>query len=266
MRLPSPFKASDQQITIELPGGCALFSTRQGGTSTGPYSSMNLGAIAPVDGEPGVGDRASVVLANRKLLAEQIGLPTENFVHARQVHGNRVMRVHTSPTGAWSNPQGTRGLEGLPDADGQATALERVATVVLTADCLPVILIAEGAVASLHAGWRGLAAGVLEEGVLALRELGARGPVVAAIGPGARGCCYEVGPEVSEHFERHRSHALHGNRLDLAAVASAQLSALDVHEVHDCGLCTICSDRSLFFSHRRDQGLTGRQAGIAWRN
>ena len=82
------------------------------------------------------------------------------------------------------------------DADGHATALRELGTMVLVADCLPVILGSEGAVAAVHAGWRGLAGGVLEEGMRAVRELGGSGEIVAIIGPGARGCCYEVGEEV----------------------------------------------------------------------
>jgi polyphenol oxidase len=131
----------------------------------------------------------------------------------------------------------------LLEADGQATRLRGVAPMVMTADCLPIALAAPGAVAMLHAGWRGLAAGIVAEGVRALRELGSDGPFEAAIGPGAGGCCYEVGEEVHAQFAAYGEGVRHG---------------------HDVGLCTICSDASLFFSHRRDRGVTGRQAGIAW--
>jgi polyphenol oxidase len=135
---------------------------------------------------------------------------------------------------------------------------------VFVADCLPVMLAAGGAVAALHGGWRGLAGGVLAEGVAALRELGADGPVAAAIGPGAGGCCYEVGDEVQEAFAGYD--ARRGERrLDLKAVARAKLAEAGVDEVHDLGLCTLCGDPDLFFSHRRDGGVTGRQAGVVWR-
>jgi YfiH family protein len=146
-------------------------------------------------------------------------------------------------------------------ADGQATALAGVAPVVLVADCLPIAIAGEGAVAMLHAGWRGLAGGVIAEGVRALRELGASGPLTAAVGPGAGVCCYEVGEEVHSAFEpRFRS----GRNLDLKGVARAQLEGSGVEDVHDTRLCTLCGDPRLFFSHRRDAGVTGRQAGIAW--
>jgi polyphenol oxidase len=264
--LPNPFRAHGEHIAIDLPGGHVLFSTRRGGNSTGPYASLNLGAIAPAAGEEGQGDRAETVLANRRLLATLIGLPAERFAHARQVHGRTVLRVRVPPAGAWGNPRGTRGLDGLPDGDGQATVLEGVATVVLAADCLPVALVGHGGVAMLHAGWRGLAAGVLEEGVGALRELGVQGTIAAAIGPGARRCCYEVSDGVRQTFAPYGQRVLHADHLDLAAVAKLQLERLGVTDIHDSGLCTICCEGWPFFSHRRDGPVTGRQAGFAWRS
>jgi YfiH family protein len=134
---------------------------------------------------------------------------------------------------------------------------------VFVADCLPIALAADGAVAAIHGGWRGLAGGIVAEGVAALRELGATGPVSAAIGPGAGACCYEVGEEVHAHFEAYD--ARRGERnLDLAAVARAKLAEAGVEEVHDVGLCSMCYF-GLFFSHRRERGVTGRQAGVVWR-
>ena len=118
--------------------------------------------------------------------------------------------------------------------------------------------------AALHGGWRGLAGGIVAEGVQALRELGADGPVTAALGPAARGCCYEVGEEVHARFEAYDARVGERN-LDLAAVARAQLEAAGAAAVHDVGLCTMCADPELFFSHRRDNGVTGRQAGVVWR-
>ena len=130
----------------------------------------------------------------------------------------------------------------------------------LAADCLPVALGDAGAVAMLHAGWRGLAAGVLESGVAALRELGGSERIVAVIGPGAGACCYEVGAEVHAAFGgAHR----HGDRIDLRAIARERLLAAGVAEVLDAAVCTICDER--FFSHRREGARAGRQGGVAWR-
>ena len=116
----------------------------------------------------------------------------------------------------------------------------------------------------LHAGWRGLAGGIVAEGVRAVRELGADGPLEAAIGPGAGGCCYEVGEEVFELFSEYDERVRDGRNIDLKAIARDQLERAGVEAVHDVDLCTICSDESLFFSHRRDHGVTGRQAGLVW--
>src|SRR5688500_5052223 len=115
----------------------------------------------------------------------------------------------------------------------------------------------------LHCGWRGLAGGIVAEGVSALRELGATGPLNAAIGPGAGPCCYEVGPEV--HAEFASLDARRVDNLELRGIARRQLEAAGVEEVHHTGLCTICGDPGFFFSHRRDAGVTGRQAGLVWR-
>ncbi len=153
----------------------------------------------------------------------------------------------------------------LREADGLATALRGLAPTVLTADCLPIAVAGGGAVAMLHAGWRGLAAGVVEEGIRAARRLGKPGAALhAAIGPGAGRCCYEVGEEVHAVFAERFPEARHGANLDLAAIARSLLQVAGAQVIHDVGLCTICSPPELFFSHRRDHGVTGRQAGIAW--
>jgi polyphenol oxidase len=129
---------------------------------------------------------------------------------------------------------------------------------VLTADCLPVALGCPRAVAMLHAGWRGLAAGVLEQGVSALAELAGSQPIAAVIGPGAGACCYEVGQEVHAAL----TGEARAGRIDLRAIARRRLLAAGVAEVRDAAICTICDAR--FFSHRRDGAVAGRQAGVAW--
>ena len=118
--------------------------------------------------------------------------------------------------------------------------------------------------AMLHAGWRGLASGVVEEGVRALRELGGDARLMAAIGPGAGPCCYEVGSEVHAVFAGRFPEARQGSNLDLKTIARTELEQAGVATIYDVGLCTICSPPELFYSHRRDRGVTGRQAGIAW--
>jgi polyphenol oxidase len=247
MRLPAAFELRGEHIAIGLPGARALFTTRRGGVSRGPFATLNLGRWTD-------DDRGSVE-RNRQLLADQLGL---TFAYGRQVHGAAVARVRVVPP--------VDGSVIPAETDGQATALREVGTMVLTADCLPIAIAASGAVSMVHAGWRGLSAGVLAEGVAAVRELGGSGPLVAAIGPGAGPCCYEVGEEVHAAFSQLGPVVREGRNLDLKAVARSELRRAGVEEVHDCGLCTICSERSLFYSHRRDNGMTGRQAGIAWVN
>jgi len=119
-------------------------------------------------------------------------------------------------------------------------------------------------VAVVHAGWQGLAAGVIAAGASAVRELGSGGPLAAAIGPGAGPCCYEVGDELRERFAAYGPLVRRGRNLDLKQIARLQLGAAGVPEIADVDRCTICSDSALFFSHRRDRGVTGRQVGIAW--
>ena len=244
--LPAPFRWEGGHVAADLDAGRVLFSTRRGGVSSGPFTSLNLGRLTADDG--------ANVDANRDRLAAAVGLPRSRFLYGRQVHGGTVRRATEPPSDA----------RPPADEDGQATALEDAAALVFTADCLPVALVAGGAVASLHGGWRGLAEGVLAEGVAALRDVGASGPIVAALGPAARGCCYEVGDEVHAHFTAYD--ARRGDRrLALEAVARAQLETLGIEEIHDTELCTMCADPGLFFSHRRDGGVTGRQAGVVWR-
>ncbi|MBV9194422.1 MAG: polyphenol oxidase family protein [Solirubrobacterales bacterium] len=244
MRAPAPFYSWQAHLAIDLPDARALFTTRRGGCSTGPYALLNLGRLT--DDEPAAVER------NRAALRAMVGAP---LAEIRQVHGSEVIRLTEPPNGAGAPPE----------ADGQATALAGVAALVLVADCLPIAVAGQGVVAMLHAGWRGLAAGVVDEGVRSVRELGADGPLTAAIGPGAGPCCYEVGDEVHASFAaRHGASARRGGNLDLKAIARAELARAGVGTVHDAGICTICSDPSLLFSHRRDRGITGRQAGVAW--
>jgi purine-nucleoside/S-methyl-5'-thioadenosine phosphorylase / adenosine deaminase len=171
----------------------------------------------------------------------------------RQVHGADVVVIDEAAPGY---------ATGVAEADGVATGARGVAVGVHVADCLPIAVGGAGGVAMLHGGWRGLAGGVVAEGVRALRALGALGELEAVIGPGAGGCCYETGDEVREQFRGYR--ASRGRLLDLKAIAAAQLREVGVVRVRDLGICTICSERGRLFSHRRDGPATGRQGGFAW--
>jgi YfiH family protein len=241
---------------FDLPGGGhALFTTRAHG---------NLSSAGGAGAEHGV--------EARERLCEQLGV--RRLARGYQVHGTTVQRVGAGVKGgeAYGAAGTETDTEAQPDieADGQATAASGVGALVLTADCLPVALGTNGAVAMIHAGWRGLAAGVLEEGVRALRDLGSahtggggmgeeKNEIIAVIGPGAGVCCYEVGEEVHAAFGgAHRD----GRRIDLKAIARERLLATGVAAVRDVGACTICDER--FFSYRREGARAGRQGGVAW--
>jgi polyphenol oxidase len=226
------FAELGDHLAIALPGGTALFTTRRGGVSDGPFQSLNLGLWTD--------DERDRVQENRTRVERISG---GRLAQARQVHGTDVIEA---------NP------DEVAEADGQVTARRGVAAMALTADCLPIALVAPEAVGMLHAGWRGLANGVIANGVARLRDLGAE-RIEAAIGPGAGPCCYEVGDEVRAAF------GTSGRTVDLKAIARERLTEAGVAAVHDCGLCTM-HDAERFFSHRRDRGVTGRQAGVAWRS
>jgi YfiH family protein len=229
---------SAAELSFDLPGGGhALFTTRAHG---------NLSSVGGVGAEHG--------LESREGLREQLGV--RRLLRGYQVHGTTIQRVGDAvPPDSEAQPE--------IEADGQATALLSLGTTVLTADCLPVALGANGAVAMVHAGWRGLAAGVLEEGVRALRELDGDGDLVAVIGPGAGPCCYEVGEEVHAAFGgAHRVASPPARNIDLKAIARDRLLAAGVSEVRDLAACTICDER--FFSHRREGSRAGRQGAVAW--
>jgi len=243
MHPPAPFYELAGHLAVELPGAKAVFTTRRGGGSGGPYASLNLGFSTDDDPDSAARNRATL-LAN-------VGAPPAAFMY--QTHSAEV-RVLDQPAQASERAR----------VDGQATALAGIAPAALGADCLPIAIAGGGAVAVVHAGWRGLEGGVIAAGVWAVRELAGddSAELGAAIGPGAGPCCYEVGPEVHARFDGYPG-ARHGDNLDLKAIAAAQLEAAGVSVVHDLGMCTICTP-TLFFSHRRDAGVTGRQAGLAW--
>ncbi|MGD2112352.1 MAG: peptidoglycan editing factor PgeF [Gammaproteobacteria bacterium] len=225
----------------------AVTTTRTGGVSTGPWSSMN-----PADH---VGDAAAAVADNRARLREVLALPAEP-VWLQQVHGVRVVDAARA---------GDR-----PQADAAWSAEPGVVCAVLTADCLPVVFAdtAGRCVAVAHAGWRGLAAGVLEATVGQLpvppRDL------LAWLGPAIGPAAFEVGAEVRAAFLAHDPQAAAAFTpggdghwfADLYVLARQRLAACGVSAVHGGGWCTYRA-RARFYSYRRD-GVTGRMATLAW--
>lgn len=226
----------------------AFTTTRTGGYSRTPYAGFNLGF--------GVGDQVAAVRANRALLGIVLGLPAQPL-WLRQVHGNRV--VHAAS-----------GVARAARADACVACAANQVCVVLSADCLPILLCDRAAtrIAAAHAGWRGLVAGVLEATVAALATRPAE--LLAWIGPGIGRDAYQVGNEVRETFlDRDPTDTVaftkndHGAwQCDLAALARRRLLRLGIPVVRGGEWCT-GSDPARFYSYRRD-GVTGRMATLIW--
>ncbi|MBL6749201.1 MAG: peptidoglycan editing factor PgeF [Nevskia sp.] len=225
----------------------AAVTTRGGGVSGGPYAGLNMG---------GSGDRPESIVENRRRVAQALRLPQEPC-WLRQVHGTRVVRLPDA--------------EALPQADAAYAQAAGAVCAVQAADCLPVLLCDEAGtmVAAAHAGWRGLAAGVLEATVAALPAAPAR--LLAWLGPAIGAEAFEVGAEVRARFvECDRAAAsafVAAGRpdkffADLFALARRRLGAAGVTRVYGGGVSTH-ADPARFFSYRRD-GVTGRMAALIW--
>jgi YfiH family protein len=174
---------------LDQAGVDVAVTTRHGGVSSGPYRSLNLGLH--------VGDRDERVLENRRRAAGAVGAGLDELVVGAQVHGDRAAVV----TGA-DRGRGAAGLDdALPDTDALVTAEPGVVLVTMVADCVPVVLVDPVArvLATVHAGWRGTAAGIVRRALDVMSDLGCRpGDVVAGIGPAVARDRYQVGPEVAE--------------------------------------------------------------------
>ncbi|MGH2842086.1 MAG: polyphenol oxidase family protein [Solirubrobacteraceae bacterium] len=184
-------------------------------------------------------------------IGAQLGV---SIARAQQVHGDAVLEVSALP------PQD--GLVG--EGDAILTARPGTAPMVLSADCVPVLIAGSGAVAAVHAGWKGLYAGVIERTAERLRALAPDATLQAAIGPAAGVCCYAVGEELHARFAQRGLDLRRGQNLDLKAIAALQLKLAGVATVHDVGLCTICADPARLFSYRRDGPRAGRQGALVW--
>lgn len=238
-------------IPWDAPGPYRVaFSTRLGGVSGGPYESLNLGVRT--DDDP------ACVVENRLRLCAAVDADPDGATMGWQRHGAVVTRA--MPRGIVTPGTVYEHCDGIwSDERGRAMLL-------LTADCLPIAIArVDGgrqrpALAILHAGWRGLLAGIAAAGV---RALGA-GPLRASIGPSIGPCCYEVGEEVAAPFrEAFGDDVVRESRLDLWTSTERALRAAGVDAVDRLDLCTAC-DPDRFFSHRRDRGRTGRQGVIAY--
>jgi YfiH family protein len=243
------------QAQWPVPANVRAFTTlRHGaGGSPPPFDDFNLGNRHAADGDDG-----QRVERNRNELIEHLALPsTPHWL--RQVHGTGVLRFDTTDHSSEE-----------PVADAAVTSTPGVVLAILTADCLPVVFASEDGseIGAAHAGWRGLAGGVLENTVAAMQAPASR--LIAWLGPAAGPRAYEIGQEVFDAFVSWNHQAASAFvatrpghwRVDLYALARMRLSALGLVRVHGGELCTI-TDAMRFFSHRRD-ARTGRMATVAW--
>lgn len=244
------FTEIDGHLRVSAHGAHALFTGRAGGVSHAPYDSLNLG--------PQTGDKPDSLAENQRTVER---IASEDGTPRRLLIGTQV---HESSVAAHVEGFDEVNVDGV---DAHVTDRRDLAIAVCTADCVPVALLAPWGVGVAHAGWRGLAGGVIGGTVgelLSLADEAADPATISAfIGPCAGACCYEVGEEVHAAFTGWPGHDPEGRTIDLAALAAAALEHEGVGEIHVAGRCTICDDR--YFSHRGSDGTTGRQAGIAWR-
>lgn len=217
-------------------GVLVAFSDRDGGVSAPPYHSLNLAYRG--------GDDPTSVLENRRRVASAGGFDPAAVVLTRQLHGIEMLHAGGDDSGV------------VGDADGMVALGAAPSPVLgmLSADCAAIALLGAAGIALVHAGWRGLAGGIVARGVRAVA------PVLRAwVGPSIRACCYEVGPEVIAAFESARLPVADASHIDIAHGASAALRNEGVEQVAMVSECTACSER--YFSYRRD-GVTGRQGAF----
>ena len=229
----------------------AMASTRIGGFSTGAYQGANLGSH--------VGDNLETVLKNRQQLAQSAVMPSAP-IWLNQTHSTIVVEVN-QPT------------DQILNADGLFTSQSGIVCSAMTADCLPVLFtnIQGSKVAAVHAGWRGLANGIIENAVAMFNDGEPNGEVIAWLGPAIGSTAFEVGDDVLQAFCDVDSKALQAFKptgqagkwwANMELLATQRLNSLGVSQVFTSGLCTY-SDPERFYSYRRD-GVTGRLASLIW--
>lgn len=243
-------------LTVDFADFSLYFTTRRGGYSEVPFHTLNLSFK--------VGDEREAVIKNRKKIAETLGISTENFVTLCQRHSSKIYRVSQRETTSFLSPGAV--------AEGDAlVASQPVALVLFCADCLPVYLVEpEVKVAGLiHAGWRGLEGRIVKKTVeVMVREYGVSPEnLFAWLGPSIGACCYRVSTDFLSRF-RCYPEAIKVTIdtqvfLNLELIGYAQLveAGLKKENIESAPYCTSCQN-DLFFSYRRENGRTGRQAAI----
>lgn len=229
--------------------------TRLGGASRGPFSTLNVGNS--------VGDESTAVAENHARIYAHLGIGAGRVVSPHQVHGNHVAVVTARDSG-----------QVLPDTDGLVTDTPQLALLLRFADCQPILLYdpVHHALGLVHAGWRGVAKGIARRGVEAMQEAFGTRPrdLVAGLGPAIGPCCYTVGHKVAAamgyalpDWSKAMQVQEDGWRFDLSAANAQQLAATGVRNIEEARLCTSCRNEE-FYSHRADNGQTGRFAVVAY--
>jgi YfiH family protein len=225
--------------------------TRQGGVSSGPFATLNVGS--------GVGDDPAAVAENHERVYARLGVPADRVSSARQVHGNQITVVSGEGAG-----------QVYPSTDGLLTPTPGVALLLRFADCQPILLYdpVQHALGLIHAGWRGIALGIAHRAVQRMQSAFGSDPasLVACLGPAIGPCCYVVGDNVATamgyalpNWRRAMQRVESGWRLDLSGANAQQLAAAGVQHVEQAAMCTACRSHE-FFSHRASGGRTGRFA------
>jgi polyphenol oxidase len=242
-------------LAWEGAGVTAAFPAREGGVSPAPYDTLDLGLSG--------GDDPAAVLENRRLLCAAVGVSRGRLVVPGQVHGTTLAWVGEADAGRGAADRETV----IHDHDGLLTSAPALGLAVSYADCVPVVIVASTddgpTLAAVHAGWRGMLAGIVGK---AAAELARRGRLRGAvIGPSIGPCCFTVDDALRARFAARFAGSTAGRAVDLWACARADLEAAGVPPaaITVSGVCTSSDER--FFSHRRDHGLTGRHLAIAWR-
>ena len=241
-------------------GVLVAFTGRAGGASKDVFSSLNLSF--------NVGDDRNAVEANRSIVQSAVGVPTTRWVVGRQVHGRVIATVGPLEIGRGGQDHES----GIPRTDGLVTDIPGVALAVLTADCVPVAMVAPGpVVAVVHAGWRGVMAGVVPVAVRKVASIAgcSAAEATAFIGPHIGACCMEADPAFAGKFSRTFGDSVllieegKKERIDLEAACRIQLAGAGVSmkNIHSAGICTACNEG--YFSFRAAGGVCGRQGCLA---
>jgi len=238
-------------------------STRIGGVSQYPYHTLNLAYH--------VGDARGAVAENRQRFCDTLGIDVNSLVLAQQIHGDGIAVIDESQAGCGAH----RHEDAIPCADGMITRSPSIALSVLTADCIPMLVIdpVRRVIGIAHVGWKGALRMTAAKTVLKMRDTfgSMQGDCLVSLGPSIGPCCYEVKADVISQFQHVFGPAacITGNRLDLRRAVEMQLVDIGVEERnissvvarHDVPLCTACN-LDLFYSHRAEGGRTGRMMSV----